>query len=182
MRISPAPRLVSSALTLPFIVCIACSGGSFDEPSPRIEDVRVDPAAVTVGDSAEIRVAFVPAEETTADPITGEDETTTLDAIVVIRLPEGLDYVPGSSQVDTSALSGFFVRNPNSVDLCPDRSRVLVYSFEGNDLSTVATNTIIFRATAYQQAGIVFVGATAGFSFSAPCEAPLETSDSIRVG
>lgn len=170
------------ALALLYAGVLGCGSDSelLDSSLPRVDDVRVDPASVKVGEQIQVRVAFSPQVDTKTDIVTGEETSETREATVVIRLPEGFDFVEGSSKTDNSAFDGFETRNPNAVRICPDNSRVLTYSFEGRELSTF-DNQILFVAQAYQPEGTVLVEGYASFSVTDSCAAVGEAVESVTI-
>jgi hypothetical protein len=97
-------------------------GCGSDSVVPRPRDLQVDPGSVRVGERAAVVVAFTPEVGSAIDPATGEERPFTRNATAVIRIPEGLDYVAGSTETDTAHFHGFESRNPNTVQLCPDNA------------------------------------------------------------
>ena len=157
-------------------------GGVFDPSTPRVTDLRIDPGSISVGEQALVRLAFEPYVERSFDPVTGEEDGETIhSATVVVRLPEGLDYVADTSEVDTEALDGFEKRNPNTVELCSDNSRALTYLFEGDELSSNVENQIRFTVQSYQSEGSIRVEAYADDFISIPCNITGEADEILTL-
>lgn len=187
-----ALRINSVALTT-VIVLASCGGdgSSFSSTDPaEIIEVRATPRTIPLGTKASIEVAFIPALFTPADTQLDDDSpsTSTAEFDLVVRLPPGLDYVVGSSKVTDSFLGDVIFgnpdpRGPNSVEICADKSRALLYHFSDDELSTVSlvSSKIRLEAQAYELTGARDVDASASFSIAVPCGAEPDKSVSVSL-
>ena len=148
-----------------------------------VTDVRIDPESVKVGEEAQVTFKIDPRTIRIVDPNTEEVSYNTADVNVVVKLPEGLDYVTDSSQVDFSFFGGFAQRNPNSVQVCPDNSRAIAYFFDGDEFSTGVTNQVRLRIRPYQIIGTATVGAFADDLIEDPCNSNIapEAEETLAV-
>lgn len=176
------------------LICLlGCDGDGSSSSSYEpafVSEVRVSPRTVPVGESTDIEVEFSPAVytpgDTTDDDEAPSDESGAFD--LVIRLPQGLDYVDGSSKLTDSFLGDVVLgnedpRGPNEVGICPDNSRYLLYDFDFNELSvdTPLSTKISFKAQAYEAAGSGQIGAATRSAISAPCGELLEEVVAVDV-
>lgn len=162
-RLITNPLRCLSVLSLPLFLA-SCGGDSSNSQIAFVTDVRVDPASVRLNQEIGIQVDFEPSQS--AD--FSSDSASLQSSTVVIRLPEGVDYVTGSSQFDGSDVGGFRDRGPNRVDICGDGTRVLSYFFSSGEL-TDNENKIRLSAVAFQGSGTVTIDAEADDSITIPC-------------
>ncbi|MFN8393018.1 MAG: hypothetical protein U0136_22175 [Bdellovibrionota bacterium] len=168
-------------LLFPLCVLVAGCGGSSDSfQRAFVTDVRVDPDQVRVGEEISVRVDFDPSQSETQSGSDGETTTSLEDSTVVIRLPEGVDYVTGSSEFDGSDVGGFRTRGPNHVEICSDGSRALTYQFTAGE-QTDNENSIRLTAKAFENVGTVTFGAEADDFIADACSVGIEDTDQLLV-
>ena len=153
-----------------------CGGDSSDSQVAFVTDVRVDPASVRLNEQIGIQVDVEPSQ--TGSSVS--DNTSLDPSTVVVRLPQGVDYVAGSSQFDGSDVGGFRDRGPNRVDICGDGTRVLSYFFSAGEL-TDNENKIRLAATAFQGSGTVTIDAEADDSITVPCGILAQDFDTLII-
>ncbi len=172
-----------SEIIVVFVLCSlwlsSCGGDSESIQAARVEDVRVDPAKVHLGEPITVTVTFDGAELTS---FSGDDsDTENLHTDVVVVLPGGVDFITDSSEYDEGLNDDYDARGPNSVTLCDDGSRALKYEFAPGELSTLVANRIRFRAQAFESRGIVQFFAEAEETIYTVCGAIPEDSDQLTI-
>ncbi len=119
---------------------VGCGGdGSIysETVAAKVTSVEVSPSSLAVNQQTTLLVGFDAATYTPGDFDQTDDDSPSAQSVafdLVIRLARGLDYVVNSSTL-TDSLTGDVIfgnsdpRGPNSVGLCEDGSRFLLYRF-----------------------------------------------------
>ena len=164
-------------LALIFILATLSACGSGNESQIGfVTDVRVDPEAVALNQTASLRVDFEPSQ----DAVFSGDSASLVRTEVTIKLPEGVDYVTDSSEFDGNDAFGFKKRNPNTVEICADGSRALTYSFAPGEL-TDNENSIRMTVAPFAGQGQVYFYAMADDFISFPCNVISEDFDTLTI-
>lgn len=160
------------------LTAVSCGGGGLDnDDDADVNDVRVDPSSARIGDFVTIQVEFEPAGE--FDVLGGRRAK---DTELVVLLPQGIDFVPESSEVDGEVFNDFRDRSPDVVSICPGGTRAVLYSFDSSELLKTSNDIRVrFKGRVTDGQGIVNFTAEADRNVEVPCQASSSESDDLII-
>lgn len=164
-------RLIPSILV---ITSLGCGGGGADCGWGDVLDITASQKVARVGELVSIEVAFNPEQRFIRDTFTGDftDECAPIDNNLMILLPLGLEYVPGSAELDSGLEpSNFNKREPDFIVTCGDGTPPLAlpvnigrqgirFDFPGG--ASLATNIarLRFQGLVSEPSGVVEIEAS----------------------